>query len=254
MKHLYHFTLASNNAKTGPIPVTTSSMSTCPSVCPLKGNGCYAEAGPLAWHWKAVSDGRRSISLGDVCARIAALPKHQLWRWAQAGDLPGDGKLIDWKGLKQIVKANTGRDGFTFTHYDPTIDANAAAIHNANMAGFTVNMSANNLEHADQLHALGIGPVVVVLPIGVTKPLKTPAGNHVSVCPAVVRDDMTCARCGICAKEYRRAIVGFPAHGSSAAKAQKVFFMKGVTTTVTHEDRSVSEVVEPRKITKRKRT
>ncbi len=254
MKHLYHFTLASHNAKTGSIPVTTSSASTCPQACPLKGNGCYAEAGPLAWHWKAVSDGRRGISLDNVCAKIAALPKHQLWRWAQAGDLPGDGKIIDWAGLKQIVKANAGRDGFTFTHYDPRIDANAAAIHNANLAGFTVNLSANNLEHADQLHALGIAPVVVVLPIGTTKPLKTPAGNHVIVCPATVRDDMTCARCGICSKEYRRAIVGFPAHGSGAVKAQKVFFMRGVTTTVTHEDRSVSESVEPRKIAKRKRT
>ena len=223
MTHTYHLTRTSANKKTGPIPVSTSSKSTCPS-CPLKGNGCYAEGGPLRLHWDKVSDGQRGADLEQFCNEVRALPKHQLWRWAQAGDLPGQNDLIDATALAQLTQANRGRRGFGFTHYDAEIAANAAALTSANTGGFTLNLSANSLEDADRLAALDVGPVVVVLPIGTTKPLRTPAGNFVAVCPATVRDDVTCATCGICAHPTRRAIIGFPAHGSGAKKAQAMFF------------------------------
>jgi hypothetical protein len=222
--HTFHLTRVSANSKTGPIPVTTSSKSTCPAVCPLKGNGCYAEYGPLGMHWHQVSIGNRGVTLGEICQQISKLPKHQLWRWAQAGDLPGDTIEIDEAGLEQIVQANAGRDGFTFCHYDPEYGRNAAVIKDANARGFTVNLSANTLEHADKLAAMGVGPVVVVLPIDTTKALKTPDGRHVSVCPATVRDDVQCANCGVCANATRKAIIGFPAHGSGAKRAQQIFF------------------------------
>lgn len=222
----YHFTPVSGNAKTGPIPVTTSGSSTCPTVCPLKANGCYAEYGPLKLHWDAVSRGERGGTLSEVCDQIRHLPKFQLWRWGQAGDLPGDGTHISMPDMRALVKANLNRRGFAFTHYDPTDKANARAIKYANLKGFAVNLSANSLEHADKLYSLGIAPVVVLLPADQTKALKTPGGRHVSVCPASVRDDMTCARCGICAVNDRKAIIGFPAHGTGVKKAQTIFFRR----------------------------
>ena len=63
-----------------------------------------------------------------------------------------------------------------------------------------------------------------MLPIDQTKPTKTPAGRHLSVRPAAVRDDVNCASCGICAHPSRKAIIGFPAHGSGAKKTQGMFF------------------------------
>ena len=95
---------------------------------------------------------------------------------------------------------------------------NAAVIAAANAAGFTINLSANNLTHADELVAAGIAPVVVLLPPDQAKPTLTPAGRHVSVCPASIRDDIDCARCGVCATN-RKTIIGFPVHGSGKAKA-----------------------------------
>lgn len=253
MMHTYHLTRASSNAKTGPIPVTTSSSSTCPASCPLKGNGCYAEYGPLKLHWRAVDEGRGG-SLDELCAKLKALPKHQLWRWAQAGDLPGDGARIDAEALAKVVDANRGRSGFAFTHYDPADELNASAIRHANHHGFAVNLSANNVEHADQLHALGVAPVVVVLPADAAKPIKTPAGNHISVCPAAVRDDVTCATCGICAVSTRKAIIGFPAHGSGAKKAQAMFFARTMTSTMTNEERTGPFTNDSAPSGKRKRT
>ncbi|TDP79400.1 hypothetical protein EV672_11430 [Aquabacterium commune] len=176
-------------------------------------------------------------SLEELCDHIRALPRHQLWRWGQAGDLPGDGKRIDAQALQLIADANRWRRGFGFTHYDPALKANARAIAAANAGGFTLNRSADNVVEADKLVALGIAPVVLVLPKGTTKHFTTPAGNHVSVCPATVRDDVTCARCGICQNKDRKAIMGFPAHGSGAAKAH-VISLTGLTKSLTKSRRT----------------
>ena len=222
MNHTYHLTRVSANSKTGPIPVSTTSSSTCPVTCPLKNNGCYAEHGKVGMHWRKVSSGERGGDVEQFAAQIKRLPRHQLWRYGQAGDLPGDGHRIDAHALAVIVEANKGRRGFAYTHYPVDDPANAAAIAAANAAGFTINLSANNLDHADELAVADIGPVVVLLPPEQTKPTLTPAGRHVSVCPASIRDDIDCARCGVCATD-RVAIIGFPAHGSGKAKAHKVF-------------------------------
>ena len=209
--------------KTGPIPVTTTSAGSCPPTCSFKGNGCYAEGGPLAIHWRAVTAGKRGGTLDELCAKIRALPRHQLWRHNQAGDLPGYQGELDPGAVRRIAEANKGRRGFTYTHYRPTA-TNQEIVTRANKAGFTINWSAETLEEADEFAALGAGPVVCVLPADTTKPMQTPAGRHVIVCPAAT-GNTDCLNCGICQQRDRQAIVGFPAHGTGAKRVQKVFFM-----------------------------
>jgi hypothetical protein len=206
-----HLTMKSANVKTGPIPVSTSSAETCPSSCPFKKAGCYADSGPLALHWAKVTAGDRGMAWSEFCDTIAALPAGQLWRHNQAGDLPGIGETVDPVALGQLVKANTGRRGFTYTHkHSPQA---LYWVKHANAWGFTVNLSANDLAHADQLADIGAGPVVVVLPSTQTTNTTTPAGRAVVICPATQRDDVSCATCQLCQRQ-RAAIVGFPAHGT----------------------------------------
>jgi hypothetical protein len=117
--------------------------------------------------------------------------------------------------------ANVGRRGFTYTHHNVLqSEHNRASIRAANAAGFTVNASANNLRHADQLAALDVAPVVAVLPSTVHGNVKieTPEGRRVVVCPATYRDDVTCQSCKLCAVRDRKVIVGFPAHGGARRK------------------------------------
>lgn len=248
--HQYHLTRISGNSKTGPIPVSTTSANSCPAACPLKNNGCYAEQGPLALHWRAVSENRRGGSLDEFCAEVQRLPKHQLWRYGQAGDLPGDGQQINTDELQRLADANAGKRGFGYTHYSPLDPVNARAIAKANAQGFTINLSANSLEHADELARLKVGPVVTLLPPDQLKPTTTPEGRHVSICPASVRDDVSCATCGVCAIVSRRTIIGFPAHGTGTAKAAKVFFMAKASCGPRHSDDTVGARVE-RKIGER---
>jgi hypothetical protein len=177
-------------------------------------------------HWRKVSNGDNAITWKAFCAVVKALSIGQLWRHNQAGDLPGIGAAIDTKALTALVRANAGKKGFTYTH-KPVLPAgsstfkNRAAIERANKAGFRINLSGNNLAHADSLYDLGIAPVVTVLPSTQTTNCLTPKGRKVVVCPATQREDVTCQSCGLC-QRLRDCIVGFPAHGVSHAKATAI--------------------------------
>lgn len=217
-------TLVSRNAKTGPIPVSTTTRKACPTDCPFVIKGCYAKGGPLAIFWQKVTDGAAGTDWATFLTSVRKLRARTLWRHNQAGDLPGNGVQIDAKALSELVSANKGKDGFTYTHYNVTNNAdNRQAVAHANANGFTINLSANNLKHADALADTQAGPVVVVLPVSVqgNQKLATPAGRKVVVCPATYRDDVSCASCGLCQRQ-RSAIVGFPAHGVSKRAADAI--------------------------------
>jgi hypothetical protein len=217
-------TLKSRNAKTGPIPVSTTTALTCPVSCPFNRNndgGCYADGGPLRIQWDKVTKGNAGMEWSAFCDAVKALPEGALWRHNQAGDLPGAGDYIDGPALLKLVNANKGKNGFTYTHKPMNTVGNRAAVKTANTLGFTVNLSANNLAHADELADLEIAPVVVVLPASQTTNTTTPKGRKVVVCPATQRDDVSCMTCGLCAR-LRDAIVGFPAHGAAHRKADAI--------------------------------
>jgi len=224
----FHLTLKSGNVKTGPIPVSTSSNTTCPDACPLKSKGCYASAGgPLALHWRKVSEHGRGDDWSTFVSRISALPFGQLWRHNQAGDLPGENNSVDVSMLAQLVDASEGKRGWTYTHKPVTGDGNLetcnrAAVRDANARGFTVNLSADNLIEADELKNADCGPVVVVLPMDSPLAMSTPNGHKVVVCPAQRPGSAaTCATCALCQRQ-RSVIVGFLAHGTQARAASAI--------------------------------
>ena len=224
------FTRVSSNSKTGPIPVTMTESSSCPINCPLKGSGCYAETGMVALHWRRVSKGEQCTDWQTLLDSVSSLPRDTLWRHNVAGDLLHNAETIDSSALEALTAANKGRKGFTYTHHriegsDAVSRSNWASIDKANTNGFTVNLSANSLDHADTLAELQAGPVVSIVPIDHPKLSFTPAGRPVVICPAVTSDDVTCSNCGLCQNQNRRSIVAFPVHGSGKKKAEKVFMM-----------------------------
>ena len=236
-----HITPTSANEKTGKILVTTTSANSCPLTCPLNnGGGCYASAGgPLALHWRKVSAGERGTSWPVFidALRIALKRKGAgaLWRHNQAGDLPGDGRTIDAQALAALVAVNreTGARGFTYTHY-PVDDANRALsffaalnreqVDAANRGGFTINASANGLDHADQIldaavKAKRVLPVCSIVAADHPARSTTPSGRLVIVCPAQQRKGIDCASCRLCARADRPMVIAFRVHGTSAKRA-----------------------------------
>ena len=158
------------------------------------------------------------------------------------------------------MAANHGRRGFTYTHKPvsneagrrgsasvETLRANRAAISDANLRGFTVNVSCDSLAEVD---ALGDAfPTVVVLPHpgpvadpadaalpaperrkraidrGVEqapKTITTPEGRRVIVCPAQYKDETTCDTCQLCSRQTRACVVGFWSHGYAKNKVANI--------------------------------
>jgi hypothetical protein len=196
-------------------------------------------------HWGRVSRGLAGGSWSEFCAKVAALRPGRLWRYAQAGDLPGPGASIDGTLLEELVAANAGKHVIAFTHKpvlgdDPIAVANRRLIAAGIKGGFTVNLSADSPAHADRLAELGIAPVVTVLARAYARralrhrfkrrrdewaetigewrdrtarlPRHTPAGRRIAVCPATY-SHATCKTCGACAR-VRDVVIGFPAHGA----------------------------------------
>jgi hypothetical protein len=215
-----HLTLISSNAKTGPIPVSTSAATTCPEACPFKKSGCYADSGPLAIHWSKVTSGKRGIDWLSFIKQVRSFPAGQLWRHNQAGDLPGVGDKVDAKALRELVDANAGKRGFTYTH-KPLSLGNLSAIRSANKRGFVVNLSANSVPHADRLAKTGL-PVAAVVPQNSPDRFTTPEGNRVVICPAQRVDGLSCDKCRLCAKGNRGFIVGFKPHGTGAKRVERI--------------------------------
>ena len=276
------FTKVSRNAKTGPIPVTITEKASCWAGCALYEQGCYALYGALGHIWSGVSNGTRGGSWDDLCANVAALPRRTLWRYAQAGDLPGMGEAIDAELLWQLVRANRGKRVIAFTH-KPVLPDTAVATRNrsviaaVNAAGFTVNLSANNPAQADALADLRIAPVVTIVPHDYARravrqrtkgrphewaetvaewrdriaalPRHTPAGRRLAVCPATYTD-ATCRSCGACAQP-RDAVIAFPAHGAwrLAEKATAARDVPLGESWAFREHRTMAEVIAEEKTT-----
>jgi hypothetical protein len=211
MSARYHFVAVSSNRKTGPIPVVYSERETCPPSCPHYRADCYAEDFYTRMVWDKV--GARGVDLATLAHNIESMPDGQLWRFNVAGDLPGAGEHVDAAALGEIVRANIGRRGFTYTH-----KKSLAAIEWAQHAtawGFAVNMSADDAGEADTLADAGL-PLTCIVPIDTPEKSTTPDGRIIIVCPAQTRDNVTCASCGLCARADRAVIVGFRAHGTRA--------------------------------------
>ena len=244
--HFVALTMKSTNRKVGPIPVSTSSATTCPDACPLKDAGCYAEGGPLAIYWRKVTEQKAGETFARFLEKVAALPAGQLWRHNQSGDLqpaPHDSETIDAPALAALTMANKGKRGFTYTHFNVTENrANRDAVAAANRGGFVINLSGNSPAHADRLAETKAGPVVTVLPIEYARkthkgdwaetlteyrarvaplPKHTPAGRRIGVCPATYTET-NCAACQACALADRITVIGFPAHGFRQRKASAV--------------------------------
>lgn len=208
-----------SNKKTGPIPVSYSPEDTCPSICAFKEHGCYAKYGPASLVWKKHS---KRLSYAEFIEEIKKLPKKTFWRSNVAGDLQGANNKLDITKLNILIEANKGKDGYTYTHHPVHTKAEKAAVLDANKKGFTINLSANSIKHADELVKLKIAPVAVVVNSDIIKNFKTPEGNNVIICPAITKENMTCDKCRLCAKPNRKSIIGFPSHGSGKKKANNI--------------------------------
>ena len=223
-------TVYSKASKLGGMHATYVGRKTCPPSCPLYRQGCYAEGIRVRTPWMRAQDEGRDIE--GLTKEIRSWLPGTRWRYAIAGDLPGEGEAVDGKALAKIATAVKAAriEAWTYTHKNPHVSGNGKAIKEANSEGFVVNLSVHGPEQADEALRLGIAPVVMVLPERREEhPRTTPSGVPIVQCPATIEgSSVTCATCGrgkgaLCARRNRGFVVGFPVHGVSKKKAEATY-------------------------------
>lgn len=214
--------MRSANRKTGPIPVTARTGSTCPASCPLvnpetlePGDGCYGH-GRIAYHARRLGTQERAV-LKQI-AREA--PLGGLVRHHEVGDVMRDGRP-DTRYLAQLAQLAADRPDLRhilYTHAWRELDASALP--------FTMNASCETREEIEDASARGFLPVVIVQDHADELIGSYVDGRKVIVCPADTDERVTCSACGLCAKadtpKHRRAVVAFPAHGPTRKAAIRI--------------------------------
>lgn len=222
----FKFTPKSSNAKTGPIPVTMTERASCPDTCALKKNGCYADNFPLSLHWDRVES--TGIDEAKLIDKISALPNGQLWRHNVAGDLPSLAGLVDSNAFNRLIDAAKHTKPIIYTHHK-LYPHNQKLFAHARAQGVVINASCENIGSAASAIKSGIN-AVCIMPLDAKPVTKLLDPNNdqelarVVICPAQQKDSVTCASCGLCARDRVDAgvIVGFLAHGAKSKKVNKM--------------------------------
>lgn len=223
--------------------VVTLDRATCPDTCPLKGQGCYAESGPLALTWRRVSDGDAKHDgrgrwagkgfkvLADTLESIQ-FPIGTLLRIGDAGDPSEDGLLsLALLGALGRLSAR-GVRVILYTHADMDRPHNARAVRliRERYPRLIVNASVHGPDATRRTAASDVYERVTTVgpdfwapselnPAG-PRIVQIPDGATIMRCPAEYRET-DCERCGLCARRRGYAI-GFTAHGSAKGRAAGV--------------------------------
>lgn len=203
------FVPCSGNMKTGNVSSWYSSPNTCPSRCPFKDNGCYAENFHCKMAWQ-----KATHSLEECREKAYKLGILDLMRVNVAGDIaiPNTNRInkafVDWM-IDTFAEYTTI---WTYTHCSPTA-ANIAVVKDAIARGFTISFSCESLKVAEKLHAEGVPVVLATDKI-------TETNSKYFVCQGG-KDGMTCRKCKMCTKPNRKKIIVFNLHGARVNAARK---------------------------------
>ena len=230
----YRFIHTSTNRKTGYMPVSYSPRQTCPNTCPLKDNACYGESFPIVLHWNRYSNDKKDNYdyFIDEIKLYRKYNKTNLWRHNVVGDLVADkNDKIDAKKLYQLVKANKKGSVICYTHHHMVKNKkgkNVLSKYNINRIaeaikeGFTINLSANNIEEAKQLYNKTKLPTTTVLNVSKNQYKKYSEKqkndykkellvDNVVICPEQT-NKVKCIDCKLCSNSKRIKIIGFLNH------------------------------------------
>lgn len=215
----------SSNAKTGCIPQTYSSESTCSASCPFKGRGCYGESIHTARQWERADNAAdsRAVStyeeLREKALKACEKAHTKLLRHNVAGDIchPGTSS-IDMDHVLRLSWAYRGLMAYTYTHAAPTA-ANHGLILVAKEQGFCINQSCEQPAIAARCAASGIPAVLAWDVAGRGMPAPVDGVKFVQ-CPAQTRGK-SCRDCALCARANRKTVIVFGLHGNAARKARE---------------------------------
>ena len=183
---------------------------TCPSDCPLLGNGCYAEHGHVAMQQR----GRHSNDDGAIFLReLDRLPEGAIVRLHVSGDVMLSDE-VDERYLDALIEGAKRRPDVTmfgYTHAWRRIDRQRFDFP-ANLA---LNASCDTPADVDEAAARG-WPTTTVVPSDTAWKRQ----GATVVCPQQTVG-LSCYDCRLCMNAERPLAVAFKAHGTRTKKVDE---------------------------------
>jgi len=201
------WTASTKNRKTHDVPTMavgstrSESKASCEG-CPLLESGdCYAQYGtPAMGHASMI---RAAAKGRDYSLRAALGAAKRSARMARFGSI-GDPGALPYDYLVQAANAcrKAGLDVVGYTHHWRV---------KPRLAGLLM-ASCDSLDEVDRALAMGFR-AAVVLPWDHVGRFTTANGAKGIVCPAMVKEGLTCNQCRLCDGSKRGPVIGFPNHG-----------------------------------------
>ena len=210
----------SENSKLGKISVTMASQSSCPSSCPLRGAGCYAETGRanLVTSRLNLSPERNATIIAQLEAEaIRRLSGRRMLRLHAVGDCTTD------EGAKLLAEAcaehtaKMGKKVYTYTHGHETARESWGDI--------SVLRSCETMTQVEKAHNDGYASALVVE--SHPSDLAQKNGEFTIIpCPQQTGRVKDCASCQMCTNDKKlhakKAVIAFAIHGAREKRAKEV--------------------------------
>lgn len=223
---------SSKNEKLGPVSATYAPIAqTCPTTCPFRGAGCYAEMGNVGTQMRRIE---RTVTLGmngdtvailegdEIADQASHVPPGRALRLHVSGDA-----ITDFRAQQMARGASAWRGPvWSYTHA-------WREVKRESWGTVSVLASCETPGEAEEALEDGWAAAIVVdthpsdgkawyrsSDTGRDEPLR------IIPCPAQTRDDITCADCRLCWDDKRlretHSVIAFAAHGSGRKRALKV--------------------------------
>jgi hypothetical protein len=202
----------SENAKLGPVSATYASQASCPSDCPFRKSGCYAEYGPLGIITHRLNSNEtndpRQIAREEAKA-IDQLSGRNHLRLHVVGDARTNSAARILSEASERYSERGGMDVWTYTHA-------WTRVHRSSWGSVSVLASCESPEQVGEAHEKGYATALVVESFR-----QDAAYDHQGIrilpCPAQTRG-VTCSDCGLCLNDNRLResglTIAFAAHGA----------------------------------------
>lgn len=203
--------------------VTYVSQKTCPSTCPLRNNGCYAEVGMMRMAITSkINNTEEDIDsiIDSECSAIDKLPANKTLRIHGVGDAPTPqaAKKLAIAGKNYLKRAkNKSAKVYSYTHAWRTVKRKYWGV-------VSTLASCETTKQVKEARKQGYAASIVVAKFDSDK-LYVKDGEKLLPCPSQTKG-ITCSQCKLCTNDthLRKAkiSIAFEAHGVRKEKVKKM--------------------------------
>lgn len=209
----------SRNAKLGSVSATYASQASCPSSCPFRNNGCYAESSHVGIQTHRLNKSPIDIPIEVAefeAAEIDGLTGTRPLRLHVVGDATTDQCASVLAGAAERHTAKHGKPVWTYTH--------AHDVERESWGGVSVLRSCETLEQVEQAFDDGYAAAMVVSEFKQDTAYPLADGIMGIPCPEMTGKAESCVKCGLCMQDGKlrdkRRVILFAAHGASKKRVQ----------------------------------